>query len=124
MLSAGGNYLDDAKSRGMNDEQAFAYASVMGAFEGGTESIISGNFIDKVGRKLIGKGLSKEVLNSFGVSSAENFFQEAVMEPLQEKMAEIIGGPETANWEDIWKRFFESGVGISWNCKHRKCFRE
>lgn len=110
MLSAGGNYLDDAKSRGMNDEQAFAYASVMGAFEGGTESIISGNFIDKVGRKLIGKGLSKEVLNSFGVSSAENFFQEAVMEPLQEKMAEIIGGPETANWEDIWKRFFESGV--------------
>ena len=110
MLSAGGSYLDDAKSRGMNDEQAFAYASVMGAFEGGTESIISGNFIDKVGRKLIGKGLSKEVLNSFGVSSAENFFQEAVMEPLQEKMAEIIGGPETANWEDIWKRFFESGV--------------
>ena len=110
MLSAGGSYLDDAKSRGMNDEQAFAYASVMGAFEGGTESIISGNFIDKVGRKLIGKGLSKEVLNSFGVSSAENFFQEAVMEPLQEATAMVIGGPETANWEDIWKRFFESGV--------------
>ena len=46
MLSAGGNYLDDAKSRGMNDEQAFAYASVMGAFEGGTESVISANFIN------------------------------------------------------------------------------
>ena len=97
MLSAGGNYLDDAKSRGMNDEQAFAYASVMGAFEGGTESVISANFINKVGRKLVGKGLSKEVLNNFGVSTAENFFQEAIMEPLQETTATIIGGPETAN---------------------------
>ena len=110
MLSAGGNYLDDAKSRGMNDEQAFAYASVMGAFEGGTESVISANFINKVGRKLVGKGLSKEVLNNFGVSTAENFFQEAIMEPLQETTATIIGGPETANWEDIWKRTLESGA--------------
>ena len=110
MLSAGGNYLDDAKSRGMNDEQAFAYASVMGAFEGGTESVISANFINKVGRKLVGKGLSKEVLNNFGVSTAENFFQEAIMEPLQETTATIIGGPETANWEDIWKRTLEAGA--------------
>lgn len=34
MISAGGNYLDDARNRGMTDEQAFGYATVMGALEG------------------------------------------------------------------------------------------
>lgn len=34
MLSAGGSYLDDAKERGMTDEQAFGYATVMGLLEG------------------------------------------------------------------------------------------
>ena len=34
MLSAGGSYLDDARNRGMTEEQAFGYATVMGALEG------------------------------------------------------------------------------------------
>lgn len=34
MVSAGGSYLDDAKSRGMTDDEAFGYATVMGIFEG------------------------------------------------------------------------------------------
>ena len=110
ILSAGGSYLDDARARGMNDDQAFGYATVMGIFEGGTESLISGSMVDKIGRKFFGKGLTDEVLNSFGVSATENFFQEALMEPLQETAATIFGGKEAANWEDMGQRFFESGV--------------
>lgn len=110
ILSAGGSYLDDARARGMNDDQAFGYATVMGIFEGGTEAVISGSMVDKIGRKFLGKGLSDEVLNSFGVSATENFFQEAIMEPLQEGTATIFGGKDAANWDNIWGRFFESGV--------------
>ena len=110
MLSAGGSYLDDARDRGMTDEQAFGYATVMGALEGGTEYIISGNMVDKIGRTFIGKGLSDEVLNSFGVSVAENFFQEAIMDPLQEGFATLFGGDDAANWDNIWQRSLESGI--------------
>lgn len=110
MLSAGGSYLDDARDRGMTDEQAFGYATVMGALEGGTEYIISGNMVDKIGRTFIGKGLSDEVLNSFGVSTAENFFQEAIMDPMQELNATIFGGNDAANWDNIWQRSLEAGI--------------
>lgn len=34
MVSAGGSYLDDARNRGMTDDEAFGYATVMGIFEG------------------------------------------------------------------------------------------
>ena len=110
ILSAGGSYLDDARARGMNDDQAFGYATVMGFFEGATEAVISGSMVDKIGRKIFGRGLTDEVLNSFGVSAAENFLQEAIMEPLQETAATVFGGKEAANWEDMGQRFFESGI--------------
>ena len=32
----------------MNDEQAFAYATVMGSLEGGTEYLITGKMVDKI----------------------------------------------------------------------------
>ena len=76
----------------------------------GTEYVISGSMVDKIGRAFIGKGLSKDVLNSFGVSATENFFQEAIMEPLQETTATIFGGEETANWDNIWERSLEAGA--------------
>ena len=110
VISAGGSYLDDARNRGMNDEQAFAYATVMGSLEGGTEYLITGKMVDKIGRKLIGKGLTDDVLNSFGVSTAENFLQEAVMEPLQEATATVTGGSDKADWDNIWGRMLEAGV--------------
>ena len=110
VISAGGSYLDDARNRGMNDEQAFAYATVMGGLEGGTEYLITGKMVDKIGRKLIGKGLTDDVLNSFGVSTAENFLQEAVMEPLQEATATVTGGSDKADWDNIWGRMLEAGV--------------
>lgn len=110
VISAGGSYLDDARNRGMNDDQAFAYATVMGSLEGGTEYLITGKMVDKIGRKLIGKGLTDDVLNSFGVSVAENFLQEAVMEPLQEATATVTGGNDKADWDNIWGRMLEAGV--------------
>lgn len=110
VISAGGSYLDDARNRGMNDEQAFAYATVMGGLEGGSEYLITGKMVDKIGRKLIGKGLTDDVLNSLGVSTAENFLQEAVMEPLQEATAMVTGGADKADWDNIWGRSLEAGV--------------
>lgn len=76
----------------------------------GSEYFVSGNMIDKLGRTLVGKGLKQEVLNSFGVSVTENFFQEAIMDPLQELSATIFGGEDTADWENIVQRSLESGV--------------
>ena len=110
ITSAGGSYLDDARQRGMNDEQALSYATIMALFEGGTESIISARMLNNIGMAIIGKGLSTKVLESFGVSIGENFVQEAIMEPIQETVASIVGGPETADWDNMWQRIFESGV--------------
>ena len=108
--SAGGSYYEDGKNRGMTEEQAVGYSTVMGILEGGTEYIITGNMVDKIGRKLFGKGLTEEALKSYGVSTAENFFQEAIMEPLQEKSASIFGGEDAANWDNIWQRSLEAGI--------------
>ena len=110
MTSASGNYLTDAKSRGMNDEESFAYATVMGIFEGGTEEVISGKMLSNAVKLFNGVGLSKEILDSYGVSTVENFFQEAIMEPLQETTATIIGGKDKANWNNIAGRSLEAGL--------------
>ena len=66
--------------------------------------------VSKIGKTFLGKGLSDEVLNSFGVSIAENFLQEAIMDPLQELNATMFGGKEAANWDNIWARSLESGI--------------
>lgn len=110
MSSAAGSYLDDAEERGMNKEQALTYATVMGTFEGATEQVISGKMLSNSMKLFNGVGLSDEVLNSFGVSTAENFFQEAIMEPLQETTATVVGGEDKANWDDILNRSLEAGV--------------
>lgn len=110
IMSAGGSYLDDAEARGMNEDQAIAYATVMGSFEGITESLITGSMVDKIGRKVVGKGLSEKVLKSWGVSAAENFMQEAIMEPLQEATATVTGGADKANWDNMGNRMLEAGI--------------
>ena len=110
MTSAGGSYLDDAKQRGMTDDQAFGYATVMGGLEGGTESVISGDMVNKGIKLATGKELSSKLLNSFGLNIAENFLQEAVMEPLSEVTATVTGGKESANWDNIWQRTLTAGI--------------
>ena len=64
MTSAGGSYLEEGKKRGMYDDQAFGYATVMGIVEGGTESLISGKMASNILKATTGKELSKAYLNS------------------------------------------------------------
>lgn len=110
MTSAGGSYLDDAKARGMKEDEAFGYATIMGALEGGTEAVISGNMLNKGVKLATGHELSKEILGSYGLDIAENFAQEAIMEPLSELTATLTGGKESADWDNIWQRMFNSGI--------------
>ena len=110
MLQAGGSYLDDAKARGMSDDEALGYATIMGILEGGSEAVITGSMVSKIGKALIGKGLSKEVLNSWGVNILENFAQEALMEPSSELTAEIFGGPDAADWDNMGIRMLQAGI--------------
>ena len=116
-----GSYYNDAKSRGMTDEQANDFSQIMGIVEGATEMI----GVDKLikagkGAKALAKGglssarkeLSKEVITStFGnllSGSMDNFIQEALTEPIQEGFADWIGGK--GNWENIDQRMLEAGI--------------
>lgn len=118
---AKGSYFNDAKQRGMTDEQANDFSSLMAGVEGVTEMI----GVDKLikagkGAKALAKGglksarkeLSKEVITStFGnlLSGArDNFIQEAITEPIQEGVADWIAGK--GNWENIDQRMLEAGI--------------
>lgn len=106
--SATGEYHADALKRGMNDEQAKVYAGIMGVVEGLTEKIELGR-ISK-GTKSVTKGNVKQALKEFGIGAADNFVQEAIIEPISELTATMTGGSETADWDDIWKRMLEAGI--------------
>lgn len=110
MSSAAGNYLDEAKQRGMDDYQSYAYATIMGALEGGTESLISGSMVSKVKQLATGTPVNSKILNSFGLNVGENFAQEAIMEPLNEMAVTITGGRDKANWENILSRTLTAGI--------------
>ena len=73
MSSAAGNYLDEAKQRGMDDYQSYAYATIMGALEGGTESLISGGMVSKVKQIATGTPINSKILNSFGLNVRRKF---------------------------------------------------
>lgn len=104
--SAGGSYTREAKAKGMNDQQAFTYGTVMGALESATESV-GNKLTTKVGKAFFKDG-AKEGLKAFGLDIAENFLEEAVMEPLSEYVTQLTGGQ--ANWENIGQRMWESGI--------------
>ena len=107
LTSAGGSYIDDAKDRGMNDDQAFTYGTIMGAMEGITEEIGISKLMK--GGKALSKGAVKEALKNYGLNAADNFIQEAIIEPISEATATIVGGKETADWNDITGRMLEAG---------------
>ena len=107
LTSAGGSYIDDAKDRGMNDDQAFTYGTIMGAMEGITEEIGISKLMK--GGKALSKGAVKEALKNYGLNAADNFIQEAIIEPISEATATIVGGKETADWDDITERMLQAG---------------
>ena len=107
LTSAGGSYIDDAKDRGMNDDQAFTYGTIMGAMEGVTEEIGISKLMK--GGKALSKGAVKEALKNYGLNATDNFIQEAIIEPISEATATIVGGKETADWDDIAGRMLQAG---------------
>lgn len=103
------NYYEDAKQqKGMSDEEASKYASIMATLESATEMIGAG-LTKNVGKALI-KGNVKSALVNYGLDIGENFLEEAVMEPLNELTTTAVAGKEKANWENIGQRSLQAGI--------------
>lgn len=120
--SAGGGYIDEAKQRGMTDKQAFQFGTIMGGMESATELVGLENF-KKAGiglKSLIARGKSagkevaktslKTVLKNYGIGVADNFIQEALIDPIQEVVASQIGGKDKANWENMPQQMLQDGI--------------
>ena len=129
--SAAGGYLDDAKARGMDDKQALVYSSVLGGLEAATEEVGIRNFekagagikalisgTGKEGVKSAIEGIAqkeittsvKDVLKNYGIGIADNFVQEAIMDPLQEISATAVAGKEKADWSDMGQKMLQDGI--------------
>lgn len=126
-LSSAGSYYDDAKQRGMTNEQAQNYAGIMGLMEGSTEAITVGNLskagktvktlikgtgkeIAKEGIEEVGKSSIKTALKEYGIGITDNVMQEALIEPIQEVVASGVAGKDKANWENMGQRMLQSGI--------------
>lgn len=129
--SAAGGYLDDAKSRGMSDKQALAYSSVLGGLEAATEEVGIRNFekagagvkallsgagkegsktaVENIAKKEIATSV-KDVLKNYGIGIADNFIQEAIMDPLQEISATAVAGKEKADWSGMGQKMLQDGI--------------
>lgn len=125
--SAGGSYYDDAKQRGMSEDEALKYGTIMGVVEGATELIGLKQF-SKAGKtvKTLIKGTGKEVLEEglektskvtlktalkeYGIGIADNIMQESIIEPIQELTSQVVAGKDKANWDNIGQRMLQSGI--------------
>lgn len=113
--SATDSYYDEAKSRGMNDEQASNYSQIMGIAEGLTEQIGVGKLVK--GGKGIAKGTVKEAFKDFGIGVADNFIQEAVIEPISEGVTKATAGDKylkndyktVEGWKNLGKDMLQAG---------------
>lgn len=114
--TAADDYYDDAISRGMNEQEANTYATIMGTIEGLTENLQLGKAVN-VGKKIAGKEVAKEAskntiksaLKDFGLDIADNAIQEAITEPISEAIATFVGGDEVADWDNMGNRMLKSG---------------
>lgn len=106
--SASGNYMEDAKQRGMNEDEQYTYGMLMGAVEAGSEMFGVGKIM-KAGKALTNSAL-KTALKEYGVSIADNILQESVIEPIQEVVAGKIGGKDKEDWDNIGQRMLQAGV--------------
>lgn len=115
--SATGSYYDEAKQRGMEEDDAKLYAGVMGAMEGITEKVIAGENIKGVKAILNGSGF-KSALKSFGIEIGENFLQEAVIPSLSELTTKAVAGNKylqhdytsSEGWKELLGDSFSDGI--------------
>lgn len=125
--SASGQYYEDAKQRGMNDEEAQKYSGIMGLMEGASEMIGienlskagkgvkalvkgTGKEVVKEGTKEITKSSMKTVLKNYGIGIADNIIQEAIIDPIQELTAQTVAGKDKAEWEGIGQKMLQDGI--------------
>lgn len=114
--SATDNYYDEAKARGMNEEQASKYSQLMGGAEGLTEMIGIGKLVK--GGKGIAKGSAKEALKEFGIGITDNFIQEAIIEPISELTTKVTAGDSflkndyrtAEGWKNLGRDMLQSGI--------------
>ena len=112
--SATDSYYDEARARGMNEEQASTYSQLMGGAEGLTEMIGIGKLVK--GGKGIAKGSAKEALKEFGIGITDNFIQEAIIEPISELTTKVTAGDSFLKNDyrtaEGWKNFRSRYVAI------------
>ena len=125
--SASGQYYEDAKQRGMNDEEAQKYSGIMGLMEGASEMIGienlskagkgvkalvkgTGKEIVKEGTKELTKSSMKTVLKNYEIGIADNIIQEAIIDPIQELTAQTVAGKDKAEWEGIGQKMLQDGI--------------
>ena len=89
--SATDSYYDEAKARGMNEEQASTYSQLMGVVEGLTEQIGVGKFVK--GGKVAKSSMSK-AFRELGIGMTDNFIQEGIIEPISELTTKVTAGDE------------------------------
>jgi len=89
--SATDSYYDEAKTRGMNEEQASTYSQLMGVVEGLTEQIGVGRFVK--GGKVAKSSMSK-AFRELGIGMTDNFIQEGIIEPISELTTKVTAGDE------------------------------
>lgn len=131
-----GSYQDDAKARGMNEDETMIYSTIMSSFEGGTQALTFGN-AQKIGaltkekvllksgktaKEIVGEQAKKKaikeanssIIKRFGLNAFENAFQEGITEPTQELTAKGVSlgltGKDKSNWENMLQRSGESAV--------------
>lgn len=114
--SATDSYYDEARARGMNEEQASTYSQLMGGAEGLTEMIGVGKLVK--GGKGIAKGSAKEALKEFGIGITDNFVQEAITEPISEVVTKFTAGDSylkndyrtAEGWKNLGQDMLQSGI--------------
>ena len=104
--SAGGGYTREAEKNGYTGNDAMLYGTIMGSMESATEWI-GAKLTAGVGKAFFKKS-AVEGLKAFGLDVAENFLEEAVMEPIQETVKQAIG--KDGDWQGIGSRMLQSGI--------------
>ena len=131
--SATGQYYDDAKQRGMTEEEANNYAGIMGLIEGGTEMIGIKNlskagkgikaFVKGTGKEVaketsekVSKSILKQSLKDYGIGIADNVMQEALIDPIDEVVSYGISGKTkhdystSEGWKELGNDMLQDGI--------------
>ena len=131
--SATGQYYDDAKQRGMTEEEANNYAGIMGLIEGGTEMIGIKNlskagkgikaFVKGTGKEVaketsekVSKSVLKQSLKDYGIGIADNVMQEALIDPIDEVVSYGISGETkhdystSEGWKELGNDMLQDGI--------------